>query len=496
MKNFIYPLILLSLLIGVTIVGGVVAYNRASATARITDTEITPSLDNTRGILQLSELLSDLSYKNFLLTTNSDLTLAYINGIKEDMFKDLDKMEEIIPTINFESEEVLSTWRDFKSNYHSLKTSLLKANVGNIINFMQSDLKVLSDFTSSKLSQTKFSILNNAKVVKNRIFISLIIVVSVEILFVLILFAKAFKPLARLMKKLEILSSGNMDFKLDEKHAGIFRNVVKNLASFKDKINSAFLGIERISFSIKEKSHKIAGGNKIFWTKINDISENEEKISELMDKMREETTKLLDNTQRSLNMVDDAIKLVNGTDSLMQKTTNAVEEMFTNSKKLEEVFKFIDQIATRTNILAINASVEASKAGSYGKIFSIIAKDIRELSLKTSYYAEESKRLINSNIENMQTVKEFSENAMLSFNDVRENFSKLTTEVKIIGKAVPKQHEKITEVSKSVNEITEILRTYVNSIKDLANIAKELSEESDILVSISDEFDLEKPENV
>jgi methyl-accepting chemotaxis protein len=495
MRKFIYPLILLSLLIVITVVGGGVAYNKASATTEITNNEIGVSIDNAQCILQLSKLLGDLAYKNFLFVNNSDLTPAYINGIKDDMFSDLNNIGKIISCTSFKSDSIKNTWDDFKSNYSLLKSSLLKTDIVGIVNFMQSDLKIISDFISSKLGQSKLSIINNTKMIKNRILLSLIIVVSVEILFVLMIFINALMPLVKLMSNLERLSSGKINFKFDLKHSGIFRNVVKNLISFKEKINTSFLKIEHISFSIKDKSHRIADGNKIFWTKINDISENEEKISELMNNMKKETTSLLDNTQHSLDIVGNAIELVNGTNSLMSKTSEAVENMFVNSRRLEEVFKFIDQITTQTNILAINASVEASKAGEYGKVFSIIAKDIRDLSIKTSHYAEESKRLINSNINNMETVKELSEKVISSFNDVEKNFSELTSEVKIIGKAIPDEHRKITEVSKSVNEITEILRIYVESIKTLAEISKELSEESTTLVSLSNEFELENYEN-
>jgi len=490
MKKIIYPLILISL-IGITLIGGWIAYDKAAYISNVTAEQMSRSFSNSQNIIQLSKILSDIAYKDFSLYNNNALTPQYIQGLKEEISSDLRTMEKIIPLVSFESNDIQSVWGDFKNYFVSLKSDFLKTDITDIISFMQRDLKTLIDYTSTQMSKTKSSILKNLNAVKKEIAFALPIVAAVEMVIVLLLFFKAFKPLIKLISKLQILSSGDLRCEFNLKHYGIFKDVTKNLTSFKNKINSFLTRTKEISSSIKENSRKIAEGNNVFWNKINEISENEEKISEITQNMKEQTTDLLDNTQRSLELVNEAMGLVNGTNSLMQKTGAAVKEMFVNSKKLEEVFKFIDEIAMQTDILAINASVEASKAGKYGKVFSIIARDIRNLSMQTAKYSEESKKLVNANMENINRVKEFSEQVLSSFEDARNNFYKLIKEVKIIGQAIPEQHEKITQVSDSINQITEILREYVKGVKSLADVGKELSQESEALVFISKEFKLQ-----
>ncbi len=490
MKRYtLYPTLLIILII-VTLIGGLSSYNSTSALITSSNKEINADIQNSVNTLQLSKILSDLTHKNFELYNGNGITSDYINGLQNDMLSDIEQMEKILPRLDFQGSDIQEVFDDFTSHFNLLKENLLKTDNIKTINLMQRDLDLMIDYASSKLYQTKTSVIQNLLVVRRYILFALMVVVTIEIIFVLLILLNAFSPLLSLVSKLKIISSGDLRIDFNKRHCGIFKYLIEDLDKFIKTINNSFLEIKNVSLSIKEKSYKILGSNRIFLSKLNDITKNEDEISQSAFNIRESINALLDNTNKSLNIVESTMESVNNTNSLIDKTDKAVEEMFANSKKLEEIFKFIDQIATQTNILAINASVEASKAGDYGKVFAIIAKDIRELSIKTSKYSEDSKNLIKINVKNIEIVKTFSEDVVKSFENVKNKFIELKDEVEIIGKALPQEHEKITQISNNIDSISKILKDYMRGVENLNTISDELSNKSETLLYLANTLKL------
>ncbi len=491
MKAYIYPVIIIAIII-TTLIGGLIVYKSTYNVSNMANSQFDTSVRNSEYVLELSKLLSDIAYKNFALSNNSTLTVSYIRGVQEDMENDINKMSVIISKLNFKSKEVQKAWLNFQSYFKSLQKGLFKADIQDTVSFMQSDLKTIIDYSSSQLSNSKESINNSISAIRKEILTSLIIVVSFESFFVVLLLLNAFRPLLLFVEKLRILSSGNFNFNFNLKHSGVFKKPITELSNFKDKINNSFIRIKKVSFSMENKSKRILDDSKSFFDRIRIVSENEDNISKAANEIKLNTSKLLDNTNRSLQIVDDTVRLVTNTGILMSDTNNAVEQVFLNSKKLEEIFKFIDQVALQTNILAINASVEASKAGDYGKIFALIAQDIRSLSMKTSKYSEDSKKIINSNISNIEEVRDLSNKVIASFASMEKKFTELTKEVEVIGDEIPKEHEKIAKISDNVYKISEILKEYTKNMENLTLISGELSKDSQLLTSIYETFKLQE----
>ncbi|MCR5613978.1 methyl-accepting chemotaxis protein [Treponema sp.] len=145
-----------------------------------------------------------------------------------------------------------------------------------------------------------------------------------------------------------------------------------------------------------------------------------------------------------------------------QEVINAISEM---SKKMIEVIKVIQSVASQTNLLAMNAAIEAAHAGDAGKGFSVVADEIRKLSESTQKSAKDISNLIN---EVAKAMTSGSSNMELTSNA----FNKIQKDIEEQNEVVQKISSTVAQQSTDANIILSNTNTIVHQIEDVSTLAK------------------------
>ncbi len=287
----------------------------------------------------------------------------------------------------------------------------------------------------------------------------------------------------------------------------VYEDLNNLIGEFKDVIKSDFVGFKGLTDELNVFSDRFNDASQNMNNITHDISDVVEEVAHVAVSQAEETENsaaLLNNNITTLNkIVEDENKSKDDLELTVERVTNDYENLKFTSSNLEnillqfkkvrsdsldlqsraqEVTKIVDTVANisdQTNLLALNAAIEASRAGEFGRGFSVVAEEVRDL-------AEESKvavKSINKNlksfisdidsvvkqVENQYTVLE-EENGKLS--DVADSNFETVKSIKDVSNSIITMINQLTNETQSINKVS-------LSIESLAAIAEENSASSE-----------------
>lgn len=190
-----------------------------------------------------------------------------------------------------------------------------------------------------------------------------------------------------------------------------------------------------------------------------------EQISVAMD----DIAKLVDqNADRSAN----SLKVVNHTTDYVRNSEQAFFETIQNVKAIDNAIGVVSEIAQRTQMLSINAAIEAARAGAYGKGFAVVAYEIRKLAEKSAVSAEEIAGLVTDS-------KSQSEKAEAYLKNITAQIIEVQNEMQAIAQLNHQQRENINEMNRALNQVNEVSQANVNDADRLLDTMQLLVELSD-----------------
>ena len=211
----------------------------------------------------------------------------------------------------------------------------------------------------------------------------------------------------------------------------------------------------------------------------------------------------LDKTNDSLKNITNVIVESNGNISQLSKyaqelnisakegqklalnTSNSMDEITNQVNLINEAIMIIDQIAFQTNILSLNAAVEAATAGETGKGFAVVAGEVRNLASRSSEAAREIKQLVENATNKANEGKYISSSMIKGYDELLENINKSTLMINTITNLSTNQEKGILEVNNIIDDLdsqTKLNGSIMNQTYDIAiqteKIAKNIFNEA------------------
>lgn len=174
----------------------------------------------------------------------------------------------------------------------------------------------------------------------------------------------------------------------------------------------------------------------------------------------------------------------------VKEMNTAMEKISKTSEEISRIIGTIENIAFQTNILALNASVEAARAGGDGKGFAVVADEVRELAAKSDEAAKATKELIEGSI---AAVSEGSQ-AVVKVTESLDKTSSIAENVAIkmgtVAEALEHQNIAISQITEGIGQVSSVIQNTSDTSEQSAATAQKLSEQSGLMNSLVRRFQL------
>lgn len=274
----------------------------------------------------------------------------------------------------------------------------------------------------------------------------------------------------------------NIRSREDSLGKNLYRMVQSNDLLFSEIVHVAQT-VANGSSQIANASHALSQSATVQANAVHQLSETVDHAGDLI----EQSSQKAHTATRISEQIKTSVQESNGK---MQSLVHSVNEIRGASEKISSVIKSIDDIAFQTNILALNASIEAARAGVAGKGFAVVADEVRELALKSANAANESKVLIESTISKTHEGSKISLETSEMFGHITKEIEHIVTIIDEIDHASAEQLLGIKEVRTEITAISDASTTNAASSEQSAAASAEMSSNAALLKQAMTKFNL------
>lgn len=206
--------------------------------------------------------------------------------------------------------------------------------------------------------------------------------------------------------------------------------------------------------------------------------------------LEEITSNISNNTENVVRMAGFANQLqtsANEGEKLAQETTTSMDDINEEVTAIHEAITVIDQIAFQTNILSLNAAVEAATAGEAGKGFAVVAGEVRNLASRSAEAATRIKNLVESATQKANNGKSIADKMIHGYHDLNHNIAETLSLIKDIENASKEQYSGIEQINNAVAELDQQTQSNADIASKTKDIAMNTQDIATVIVENADE---------
>ncbi len=470
---------------------------------------------------QLPLLLADENIEKNLISRVSAAQNYLIFGDKKykeqfDQYTEESKeFQELILHLN-DTEEIRElidktvSWRELVIEVFNLYD---QGNEEEAINFLTTQVTPLTVELKEgyrKMATSREEIINNTGIESIASGNSTILIVTIISILVLVLGTaigfitsqKISKPIIQVMKRMKLLAAGDLSKEplqtKSQDEVGqlvlatneamnntrdllsqinvVSETVTSQSEELTQSANEVKAGSEQIAVTMQEMasgSESLAESSSTLASTMDNFSSKMQEANSNGESVYESSNKVLKLTEEGSQLMEVSVQQMATIDQIVQESVQKVKGLDTQSQNISKLVSVIQDIAAQTNLLALNAAIEAARAGEHGRGFAVVADEVRKLAEQVSVSVSDITGIVSS-IQNESTI--VAESLQIGYEEV----AKGTTQIKTTG-------ETFNAIDKAITDMVSNIQTITMNLTTMSNDTSEMSATIQEIASISEE---------
>ncbi|MCG9692537.1 methyl-accepting chemotaxis protein [Vibrio sp. Isolate22] len=376
---------------------------------------------------------------------------------------------------------------DKHNNYLQAKQALY-VNIANLAVEVDQAMAVLDSFNVTAEEQLNSSLADASSIYDKGLFNAIAIGVVVTLFAAAIGYHIAHsvrEPLTRILKTLEGLTEGDMTQRIDIRYNNEFSRVSGHINTLADNLHNILVKLNDASDDLTKTASVNQKTSSETQAQLNSQREQTATVATAMTEMSHSVQEVANSAQSSLTMVQQVetasesgrqimntnISTINQLETRLTESVSAVGELQQMSSQIGSILDVIRGIAEQTNLLALNAAIEAARAGEQGRGFAVVADEVRVLAQKTTQSTAEIETMISNLQSSSKTASNVIESCMSDMDMSVQQASNANSAMEEIQALILEISHMSTHISQAAAEQSETSGDIARNIEDINHIA-------------------------
>jgi methyl-accepting chemotaxis protein len=444
---------------------------------------------NTSDTDQISTLVKDIRFN----TNNFTLDITDLQDEVPSLSMIKDQLERYLSGLSSD-DGIVSRYYQYRQNINLIDTEV--RNLSLLTSHMDETLATITNYGENQVKQAKAT-LDNSVNQSNKITLGFLVVALLMSVIVSLLLARIIRrPLKATLEKVRILADGDFSSPMSNHQSGEFiklaasvNKLIESMQAILNNLTESTIDLANVSDSNQQVSDQVKerlGQQNLEITSVaTAVTEMEAAIAEVTRNIVE-SNDLVNNVDKDViqgqQLMTDNLKTIEDLDGQMSETSAGVSKLSDSSKRIGDIISEIEGIAQQTNLLALNAAIEAARAGEQGRGFAVVADEVRNLASRTASStesiiniilevnedADQAVEAMGRSREKLDSSKILVQQASTAMNTIRDRMDQIREVTNQVSVAMHEQQHVASDVTENINVLSSVAQENFSQIEVLA----------------------------
>jgi methyl-accepting chemotaxis protein len=290
------------------------------------------------------------------------------------------------------------------------------------------------------------------------------------------------------------LAEGDLTMRMAGDYRGDFDILKTSLNESLESINSTLGQINTAVEQVAEGSVQVSQASQALSQGATEQAASLEEITSSTTEISSQTKQNTENALKMNSLAREAQENAEKGNSQMKELVSAMSDINTSAEEIRKIVKTIDDISFQINLLALNANVEAARAGKYGKGFAVVAEEVRNLAVRSANSVKDTTRMVDEAIGNIQKGNALVDGTASQLDEIVGGSAQVATLADEVATAGREQTQGLEQISLGLNQIDQVTQSNTASAEESASASEELSSQAQQVKSMLARFKLKVTE--